>query len=74
MIYPNLSAEMARKNISRKDIASILEVNVCTMTSKLNNVKSIKLFEAQRIQEELFNDIEFSYLFETCPVSDFKAG
>ena len=65
MTYPNLSAEMARKEISRQDLANALGVNICTITPKLNNVKRIKLCEAQEIQKRFFTEFSISYLFET---------
>lgn len=62
--YPNLRAEMARRNISVKQLAETLGVNRDTVTRKLSKRSPLYLDEAFQISKILFPDIDFNYLFE----------
>ncbi|MGN1418498.1 MAG: XRE family transcriptional regulator [Acutalibacteraceae bacterium] len=63
-MYRNLEAELARKGISRSEVADVLEINLSTLSAKLNKPDRLKLCEAQKIQETFFPDLELSYLYK----------
>lgn len=65
MMYPNLEAELARRNMTRKEIAVVLGVNVCTVTPKLNDPKRLKYCEVVQIRNTLFPNLSVDYLFAT---------
>lgn len=63
-MYRNLEAEMARNNVSRKDIANSLNVRYATIIDKLKGKYPIKLDEAIKIKNEFFPNFTVEYLFE----------
>lgn len=63
-MYRNLEAELARKGISRADIADALGVAVATVSEKLNNAGRMKLGEAMTIRDTFFPNMTVDYLFE----------
>lgn len=65
MLYPNFEAELVRKNLSRKDVANVLGINICTVTPKLKEPKRIKYHEVVAIRNNLFPDLTIDYLFQT---------
>lgn len=65
-MYPNLNAELARKNIKRVDIANDLFYGrTATVSDKLNGKYPLLLSEALMIKNKYFPDLELGYLFET---------
>lgn len=64
--YANLRAEMARKNITIKDIENILDVNRDTVRRKLSRRSPIYLDEAFKIQKTFFPDKDLKTLFNLC--------
>lgn len=64
-MYPNLRAEMARRNITSEAMAKALNLNPATMSVKLNRYDRIKLCECYTIKKMFFPDKEISYLFAT---------
>lgn len=68
-IYPNLRAEMARKNISITMIANDPRIRrtVGTMSMKLNGKADLLLREALAIKEILGVDTPIEILFQTTP-------
>lgn len=64
-MYRNLEAEMARKNIPRKDLAELLGVRYATVIDKLKGKSRFTLDEAFKIKDKYFPDLSFEYLFET---------
>ena len=69
-MYPNLSAEMARKKIEQKDIAILLNKGNSDISLRFNGKRSWLLDEAEKIKKEMFPDLSMDYLFET--LSDFE--
>lgn len=65
MVYPNLEAEMARIKLTRKDVAKVLNLNLSTITPKLNIQTRIKYCEALAIRDNLFPTLDIDYLFAT---------
>ena len=73
-MYPNLRAEMARKRITTKMLADLLDVDPATMTAKMNKDGRMKLCEARKIHKELFPDTDFMELFTSENISTDKAS
>jgi transcriptional regulator with XRE-family HTH domain len=69
-MYRNLEAELARKGITRADIAKVLGVALGTVSEKLNNSRKLKVYEAMKIRKAFFPDLDFDYLFETQETSE----
>lgn len=69
--FANLRAEMARKQLSIKEIADYLGVTRDTLGNKLSRKRQINLDEALTISRKFFPDKDIYYLFnELIPVSD----
>ena len=62
-MFRNLEAELTRKNITRKDLARILGINVSTCSEKLTKPGRLKLDEAFKIRDTLFPEMQIEYLF-----------
>lgn len=62
-MFPNLKAEMARKNITQGMLARTLGINLSTMSAKLNSEDRIKLSECQKIKNTYFPEMELEILF-----------
>lgn len=60
----NLLAEMARKEISMKQLASIAGINKKTAYNKTREISRFTLDEALNIQKQLFPDLDLKYLFK----------
>lgn len=63
-MYRNLLAEMARFEITQKDIAELLKVRTSTVCDKINGKYSFKLEEAFEIKESFFPKLSIEYLFD----------
>ena len=46
-MFKNLKAEMARNGITNQNIAEVLDINVCTVSAKLNTYDRLKFSEAK---------------------------
>lgn len=68
-MYRNLLAEMARYNVSRKDIADALGVRYATIVEKINKKYDFTYSEALAIKNTFFKDCNLEYLFENREVS-----
>lgn len=64
-MYSNLKAEMARKGITLTDMAERMDINISTLSIKLNLGNRIKLHEAYKIRDMFFPDMTVDYLFAT---------
>lgn len=64
-MYRNLLAEMARADITKKQIANFLNLRVATICDKMNGKYGFKLDEAFRIKKEFFPQLSIEYLFAT---------
>ena len=63
-MFNNLEAELRRKNIKRKDLAERLNLNIGTVSQKLNGKAPITLKEAKSIKQILEVNIPLEKLFE----------
>jgi hypothetical protein len=63
MVYKNLEAEMARYNVSVKDLADCISVNEKTMRSYLSRTSKIAWEDARKIKHKYFPQFEMEYLF-----------
>lgn len=63
-MYKNLEAELARRNLNRKDIANKLGITLGTLCLKLNGKANLTLPEAKKIKCILECDLSIDYLFE----------
>ena len=61
--FPNLRAEMGRKNLGIGDIAATCGFNRDTLSRKLSAKSPLSLVEAFNIQHSLFPDLDVKYLF-----------
>lgn len=64
IMFSNLRAEMARKQVTIKKIAEILEINRDTAGRKLSGKAPLYLSEALLINKELFPNKKVTYLFK----------
>lgn len=64
-MYNNLAAEMARKGLTKKDLAEFLDQRYPTVVDKTNGKARFRLDEAVKIKEEFFPDADMEYLFAT---------
>jgi hypothetical protein len=70
-MYPNLSAEMARRGLRQKDIIPVLNTNrPATVSEKLNGKAPLLIDEAFKIQSAFFPDLPLDYLFKAIDGSD----
>ena len=60
----NLIAEMARNNISYKDLAKILGRGEKSISNKISCKTEFTRKEMMRIKKEVFPDCTLDYLFE----------
>ena len=63
MIFPNLRAEMARKNVTNSALAKTICCDSSTMSGKLNKIGRLKFAEAKKIRDVWFSDLDMDYLF-----------
>lgn len=66
--YPNLEAELARKNIKRKELAELLKVRPATIYDKLNGKYPFTVNEAMTIKNHFFPNLTVDYLFSQEPI------
>ena len=66
-MYPNLSAEMARRRICNKDIAELLNLSQSRISELMNGKSKIgfSIEQAKKIHAFLEVDIPLDVLFET---------
>jgi len=62
-MYPNLRAEMARKNVTITDLSNLLNVRIATVSNKLKKGK-VTLKEAKIIKRHLNVEMSLEELFE----------
>ena len=65
-MFPNLRAEMARKQIRTLDIAHLLGVSEKTTRNYLNGKSKISWLDVLTIQKSFFPKLKVSYLFQIC--------
>ncbi len=64
-MFPNLRAEMARKNIKPKKLANILGISYDSIINKLNGKTDFTRSEIFKIRDTFFPGLKLEYLFET---------
>lgn len=64
-MYPNLEAEMARKKVTRNDLAKKLKMTPTTLGNKLNGKTCLSLPESIEIKKILEVAIDIEELFKT---------
>lgn len=64
-MYPNLKAEMARQNLTNKDLSIYSSINYDTLNRKLNGKSPIMLDEAWKIKNALKVEIPLEVLFQS---------
>lgn len=64
IMYLNLRAEMARKNLSIQDIANAIHVGRDTAGAKLSGKRPLHYDEAITITDTFFPNEDVRYLFE----------
>lgn len=62
-MYRNLEAELARKQISRKELAEKLGITATTLSFKLNGKSKFSLEECVEIKRLLGTEEPIDYLF-----------
>lgn len=62
-MFPNLRAEMARLNITTKDIAEKLNKTKDWVENRLNGKCSLSIDVAFQIWQEFFPELKLDYLF-----------
>ena len=63
-MYPNLNAELARRDVRLEQLAKVLGVSVTTVSQKKNGLYDFTLKEAKAIKHFLKVDIPIEILFE----------
>lgn len=66
-MYPNLEAELSRKNIKRADLAKLLDCSISTISEKLQEKSDFSLQTAFKIRKVLGVDLPLEYLFARSP-------
>ena len=62
-MYPNLEAELKRKNVKRTDLAKLLGCSVGTISEKMTGGSSFSFDAAVKIKQFIGVDIELEELF-----------
>ena len=60
----NLEAEIARRNLTKQEVADCIGISKRTLYDKLVGKTAFTIKEASKLQGELFPDCEMDYLFE----------
>lgn len=69
MAYPNLNAEMTRRNISDKDIAKVVGRSADTVRNWRNGKGEFPIGKALEVQEVLFPMCPIAYLFSKVAIT-----
>lgn len=62
-MYPNLKAEMARRQVTANQLAQLLEVRPATVSDKMNGRYRFYYEEVLAIKRHFFPDLSIEYLF-----------
>lgn len=63
-MYPNLNAELARRNITSHQLSAITGINYNTLRMKLRGATVITLPEAKKIRSAIDSSLSLDVLFE----------
>lgn len=61
-MYPNLIAELKRKDKKYEDIAKLLDLGITTINEKMNGKSDFKLKELKTMKKAWFPDCSLDYL------------
>lgn len=61
--FPNLEGEIARRGISKEEIAEVLNITTRALRNKLNGISPLTWPQADKIQKSFFPDKDKDYLF-----------
>ena len=64
-MFPNLKAELTRKNIKYNTLAEILGISYDSVVNKMNGKTDFTRTEIFQIRNILFPDLSLNYLFES---------
>ena len=65
MSYPNMEAEMARRGLTRSNLADTLGTSLATIHNWMNDRRGdFSIQDAIKVQRELFPECGLEYLFE----------
>ncbi len=64
-MYPNLNAELARRGLSRRELAALIGRTPGTLSLKLSGKATLTLPEAARIKEVLGSTLPLEVLFDS---------
>lgn len=73
-MYPNLEAELARKNIKRSDLAAFLNCTVGTISEKMTGKSDFSFSAAKKIKAWLGVDVPLEILFDDREPSAAQTG
>lgn len=62
-MYPNLNAEMARRNITVMMLSERTGMPYSTLAPKLRGEKPVKMAEAMKIRDAINSNLTLDYLF-----------
>ena len=65
VMYPVLTAEIAKREIKRKHVAEIIGINERTLRNKMSGKTDFTWLEVNKIQSTFFPDIDVMTLFDT---------
>lgn len=63
--FNNLNAELSRRGMTQKELASKININPTTLSKKMNGLQDFTLTEAKMIKKILLVDIPIDELFAT---------
>lgn len=63
-LYPNLMAELARRNLTKRDIAQALHKDGRTIRNRFNGSAPFTIPEAFAIRDAFFPGVSLDYLFQ----------
>lgn len=63
-MYQNLQAEMARRNVTKRDIAQALHKDGRTIRNRFNGSAPFTIPEAFAIRDQFFPGVSLDYLFQ----------
>lgn len=66
-MYPNLEAELARKNVRRVDLAELLNCSLSTIVAKLRGTSELTFGEVIKIKKHLGVTMPLEILFASEP-------
>lgn len=62
-MYANLVSEMAKKAITKRNVAEVLKVHENTLKNKLDGKSKFNIEEGFVIRQHFFPDLSLEYLF-----------